>query len=68
MNGWRNAETWTINLHFGDHFSEGSWDAESIQAYVEEAIDYDNLNSLIVDMMDWRSIDWEELAEHAQAD
>ena len=69
-NGWRNRETWLVNLWFLDCIEE-PMTADSIRSMVEEALD-DALTStgamkgFITDMMNDYLIDWEELAAHTQ--
>ena len=69
-NGWRNRETWLVNIWFLDGVTE-PMTADSIQSIVEEALD-ETLTStgamkgFITDMMDVDCIDWEALAAHTQ--
>ena len=72
-NGWTNRETWLVNLHFGDMFSEDTddgetWSAEALRDYIEEYVsEYPNC-SFIADMIDLGCIDWGSLEEHYKAD
>jgi hypothetical protein len=69
-NGWRNRETWLVNMWFLDCVTE-PMTAGSIRSMVEETLD-DALTStgamkgFITDMMNDYLIDWEELAAHTQ--
>ena len=73
-NGWRNAATWTVNLWFGDNFASLIEDGidlmpmtcrETVEAYVEDFIGYDNTGAgFLYDMLDLNSVDWAALAAH----
>lgn len=64
-NGWKNRETWLVNVWHGDNWTCRE-DVELTQHLVEEA--YDKLNNgLFRDMIDLECIDWKELREHAEA-
>jgi hypothetical protein len=71
-NGWKNRETWLVNLWFGDTFAMMQDDGaritpDFIEAEVEAYIE-DNLGAprhgFIMDMMDLGAIDYDELASH----
>lgn len=78
-NGWANRETWLVNLHYGDDFSEyireeleenrNEYDAyevgEKFKEFVFAIIDeeLEKLSLFLRDMMDLEAIDWEELGE-----
>ena len=69
-NGWRNRETWLVNMWFLDGVTE-PMTADSIQEMVEEALDEALTNTgamkgFITDMMSGERIDWDELAAHTQ--
>jgi hypothetical protein len=69
-NGWRNRETWLVNMWFLDCIEE-PMTAGSIQEMVEEALDEaltstGAMKGFITDMMKGERIDWEELAAHTQ--
>ena len=69
-NGWRNRETWLVNMWFLDCIEE-PMTAGSIQEMVKEALDEALTNTgamkgFITDMMNDERIDWEELAAHTQ--
>ena len=74
-NGWRNAATWTVNLWFGDGWSNDAADGNAITAetcremveqYVEDilSIDAHGGGNFIWDMLDLNSVDWDALASH----
>ena len=69
-NGWKNRETWLVNLWFGDFFANDAEDgvdvtAEHIREYVEQYVDeIVPACSFVADMMDMRAIDWDALAAH----
>jgi hypothetical protein len=69
-NGWKNRETWLVNLWFGDTLAAMQDDGDDISAdYIETLVnDYieENVGShgFIMDMMDLSAIDYEELAAH----
>ncbi len=69
-NGWKNRETWLVNLWFGDMFAMDADDGVEITAdYIEQVVVHyvDEIvpaSSFIADMMDMRAIDYAELARH----
>jgi len=69
-NGWKNRETWLVNIWFGDGFQMELEDGveitadyirETVENYVDEIVP---ASSFVADMMDMRVIDWDELAAH----
>jgi hypothetical protein len=73
-NGWKNRETWLVNLWFGDTLAvdadEGvvitpAYVREIVENYVDEIVP---ASSFVADMMDMRRIDWEALAAHHARD
>jgi hypothetical protein len=63
-NGWRNRETWLVNLWYNP-------ERKSDLEYIKEDLDeqYDNLpNGALKDMIDLQSIDWRELEEALDPD
>ena len=69
-NGWKNRETWLVNLWFGDNFAMDADDGveitadyirETVESYVDELVP---ASSFIADMMDMNAIDYDELASH----
>jgi hypothetical protein len=75
-NGWRNANTWTVNLWFGDSWSNMAHEGEIITAdYCRESVEEYATSVLdtagaaagfIWDMLDLNSVDWDALASHHQ--
>jgi len=69
-NGWKNRETWLVNLWFGDNFAMDADDGVEITAdYIRDVVEnyVDELvpaSSFIADMMDLNAIDYDELAAH----
>jgi hypothetical protein len=71
-NGWKNRETWLVSLWFGDMFAMMQDDGDVITADYIETIVYDYIeenlgaprHGFIMDMMDLRAIDYDELASH----
>lgn len=70
-NGWRNKETWLINLWLGDYFTEVSedtpMDAMSIKREVENHFEEITCQGgLVSDMLNCAlgEIDYHELASH----
>jgi hypothetical protein len=67
-NGWKNRETWLVQIWFGDNFAMDADDGVEITAdYIREAVEeyVDAIapaSSFIADMMDMRAIDYAELA------
>jgi hypothetical protein len=61
-NGWKNRETWLVNLWFGDTLAAMQDDGDNISAdYIETLV---NRHGFIMDMMDLGAIDYDELASH----
>lgn len=71
-NGWKNRETWLVNLWFGDSFAAMQDDGETISAdYIRETVESyidENLGAprhgFITDMLDLGAIDYDDLASH----
>ena len=70
MNGWRNHETWLVNVWLGDYLSELSDDEKTPEALESICAEICNdgepmENGLISDLLSvaWGSIDWRELSE-----
>jgi hypothetical protein len=64
-NGWKNRETWLVNVWHGDNWTCRA-DVEMTQIVLEEA--YDKLASgFFRDAIDLECIDWKALQEHAEA-
>jgi hypothetical protein len=68
-NGWKNRETWLVNLWFGDsyHYAETgeTVTAEQIEAMIDEHIDevVPSDCGFVRDLIDLSRVDWDELAE-----
>ena len=63
-NGWRNRETWLVNLWFSDQW-ETAADVQATREYIEEFIDC--LPYWVKDFIYSDRIDWEELKGHVDA-
>jgi len=72
FNGWKNKETWLVNVWFGDYVAElGPITPETYENTVEEIIGQSlELDGLIRDLFNcsWNEIDWRELAGHTTED
>ena len=62
-NGWRNRETWLINVWFGDNW-ECVHDVENTMEFVEE--EFEKLPTWVQDFIDGEAIDWDELRQHVR--
>ena len=62
-NGWRNRETWLINVWFGDSW-ECAADVQGTKEFFEETLD--GLPDFVKDFVNDGIIDWENLEEHAE--
>lgn len=71
-NGWKNRETWLVNIWFGDSFTADAEEGieitpdyirETVEQYIEDKLGNDWCG-FIHDMMDLNAIDYDELAEH----
>jgi len=60
-NGWRNRETWLVNVWFGDDWACPG-DVDYTESFIEEAIS--DLPVWIQDFIDTGCIDWDELRSH----
>ena len=74
-NGWKNHETWLVNVWFGDTFQNDVDDGNDVTAeyieqmvtdYVDEMLGNSHGVGFIRDMMDLGAVDWDELAAHYQ--
>lgn len=65
-NGWRNRETWLVNLWYGDNWTCG----EDVHAtrYALEDMAEELGNGIFQDMLDLECIDWAELFNHADSE
>lgn len=62
-NGWRNRETWLINVWFNP---ETKSDIDYIREKIDE--DYESLPDYVKDFVYFDAIDWQELSEHVSED
>ena len=68
-NGWRNRNTWLVNIYFGEYIYDLAYEnceevtADSIRCIVEDYVMEMNLDPFISDIMDMSDIDYGELAE-----
>jgi hypothetical protein len=73
-NGWKNRETWLVNLWFGDMFINDAEDGVAITAdYIEHIVteyvnEYISDAPFIADMIDMGAIDYDKLAAHYATD
>ena len=58
MNGWKNRETWLVNLWFSP---QSVSELEFIKEQLEEEIE--KLSPFMRDFVDYSAIDWRELRE-----
>lgn len=75
-NGWRNWQTWKINLHWGDYWASDIGlrsepiTAEEMRSDVEEFLDEafsllpEGQRLFIDDMIDLSVVDWYQLEDH----
>ena len=78
MNGWKNKETWLVNLWYMDAMPEYFADMEQFEvdaSELEDAVTYfceesEALSQLPVGLLSdfirdsWKEVDWHELAKH----
>ena len=70
MNGWRNRETWLINLWFE---YENQEELDDIRSLLEEELDElrNKISDYLVDLLGLNfvenEINWDELAGHCEA-
>lgn len=67
MNGWKNKETWLVNIWYMDVMPEYFADMEQFEvdaSELEDAVTYlcEECEAFIRDS--WREVDWHELAKH----
>jgi len=76
-NGWKNRETWLVNIWFGDTFQMELEDGIEITAdyirdivenYVDEIIGRGDGSGFVRDMLDLGAIDYGELAAHYETE
>ena len=64
-NGWKNRETWLVNVWYGDNWTCRE-DVDLTQYLLEEMVG-DLGYGILQDMIDLDCIDWESLRDHATA-
>jgi hypothetical protein len=74
-NGWKNRQTWLVNVHFGDYLQELIEDGYRVDAdFIKQVVDdhfqeqVKDLSMFVQDMIDDAGIDWNELAAHYPQD
>ena len=76
-NGWKNRETWLVNIWFGDMFACDAENGDNVTAsyiedvvtdYVDEIIGRGDGSGFVRDMLDLNAIDYDELASHYETD
>ena len=76
-NGWKNRETWLVNIWFGDMFACDAENGDTITAgyiedvvtnYVDEIIGRGDGSGFVRDMLDLGAIDYDELASHYETE
>ena len=81
-NGWKNYETWLVNVWFSDSYNEyyleqfrdgelvGTVTADDVREYVESWVDSEvnAENGFVNDLVNgaMREVDWRELASHVE--
>jgi hypothetical protein len=70
-NGWKNRQTWLVNMHFGDYFTELAEEGHNVTAdFIRDTVDehfqeqVKDLSMFVQDLIDDAGIDWDELAAH----
>ena len=81
-NGWKNYETWLVNIWYGDSYSEyylerfregdllSKVSADDVRDYVESALELEGTlpSGLVTDLLGnaMSQVDWHRLAEHVE--
>ena len=81
-NGWKNYETWLVNIWYGDSYSEyylaefregdllSKVSADDVRDYVESALELEDTlpSGLVTDLVGnaMSKVDWHRLAEHVE--
>ena len=81
-NGWKNYETWLVNIWYGDSYNEyfleqfregdllSKVSAAEVRDYVESALEADRTlpSGLVTDLVGntMSKVDWHRLAEHVE--
>jgi len=77
MNGWKNKETWLVNLWLGDSFVEQAEDGQKItEGFIRETVEYlvdstgHGCDPMVRDLLNCAlsEIDYRELAKHYMSD
>ena len=74
-NGWTNRETWMVNLHWGDYWTELGLCGEvvtedsarsDVEAFIDEALSDmpEGQRLFLSDWIDLGSVNWREIASH----
>lgn len=74
-NGWKNYETWSVSLWYGDVFTDMASEQKLFGPYLEEFVAEMEMekipeSSMAADVLNhfMYMVDWEELADHYNAD
>ena len=74
-NGWKNRQTWLVNVHFGDYLQELADEGQKIDAdFIRDMVDehfqeqVKDLSMFVQDLIDDAGIDWDELAAHFETE
>jgi hypothetical protein len=74
-NGWKNRQTWLVNVLFGDYLQELADEGQMIDAdFIRDMVDehfqeqIKDLSMFVQDLIDDAGIDWDELAAHYQGE
>ncbi len=76
-NGWKNRETWLVNIWFGDMFQMELEDGieitadyirETVENYVDEIVGRGDGSGFVQDMLYLGGIDYDELASHYETE
>ena len=77
MNGWKNKETWLVNLWLGDSFTEQAEDGQKItEGFIRETVEYlvdstgHGCDPMVRDLLNCAlsEIDYREIANHYMSD
>jgi hypothetical protein len=77
MNGWKNKETWLVNLWLGDTFTEQAEDGQKItKDFIRETVEYlvdstgHGCDPMVRDLLNCAlsEIDYDEIAKHYVSD
>jgi len=76
-NGWKNRETWLVNIWFGDMFQMELEDGieitadyirETVENYVDEIVGRGDGSGFVQDLLYLGGIDYDELASHYETE